>query len=244
MSVIYLIRHGQANSQGEDYDLLTPRGKEQAFLLGKYMASNEDFPDKIIVGTMRRHKETAESFLEGARSVDSARVPEIDPNFFQQDSNWNEFHSQLWKTYAGYLAGIRPDFAKSLALFSQVRLKGGIRSAALFYKLTEEILNFWREGSYTPEGIETYAHFESRVQLASTKYFQPSSAERVFIFTSGTPISLTLNRMLKQDQDMLTWMPWIWNTSLSVFRWVRGAYVPISVNFLPHIPDKKNRTLY
>ncbi len=244
MSLIYLIRHGQANSQGENYDLLTPRGKEQAFLLGRSMAQNEDYPDRMIVGSLRRHKETAESFLEGLVSVNSNRELPNSSEFFEEDADWNEFSAALWVAYSKYLAQIRPEFANSLALFAKVKPKGGIRSAALFFKLTEEILRFWREGKFTPEGIETYSNFESRVYRACENYFRPSSSERTFIFTSGTPISLVLCKILRQDEDVFTWMPWIWNSSVSMFRWVRGKYVPVSINFLPHIPDKTQRTLY
>ncbi|PJZ25274.1 histidine phosphatase family protein [Leptospira hartskeerlii] len=242
MSAIYLIRHGQANSTGEDYDLLTDKGKEQAFALGKYMASNGDFPDKIISGTMRRHKETAEFFMKGVSSVRSDL--ETGSDFHSFDPNWNEFPSELWKKYAEHLSAVRPEFQRSLLQFSKVRLKGGVRSAALFFKLTEEILSVWRKGDFTPEGIETFVDFQSRVDLACDTYFQPSDAERLFIFTSGTPISLTLKKMLRQDEDVFAWMPWIWNSSVSMFRWVRGRYIPVSLNFLPHIPDKSARTLY
>ncbi|TGL57658.1 histidine phosphatase family protein [Leptospira sarikeiensis] len=242
MSVLYLIRHGQANSTGEDYDLLTDRGKEQAFALGKCMANNGDLPDKIVSGSLRRHKETAEFFLKGVHSVCSEL--KTAPDFHTIDPNWNEFPAELWKKYAEYLSSTRTDFARTLTQFAKVRPQGGMRSTALFFKLTEEILSVWREGSFTPQGIETYENFQSRVNLACDTYFQPSSAERIFIFTSGTPISLTLRKMLNQDEDAFTWMPWIWNSSVSMFRWVRGRYIPVSLNFLPHIADKSLRTLY
>lgn len=243
MSVIHLIRHGQANSQGENYDMLTPRGKEQAFLLGRYMAENEDYPDRILLGTLRRHKETAESFLEGISSVAPNRIVSLS-ELSTEDSDWNEFSVELWKGYSKYLSETRTDFSNSLQLFGKVRLKGGVRSAALFFKLTEEILEFWKKGEYTPEGIETYIDFESRVMRAREKYFQPSSSEKTFIFSSGTPISLVLRKILKQDTNVFTWMPLIWNTSVSTFRWMRGGFVPVTVNYLPHIPEKKSRTLY
>ncbi|MFB5651760.1 histidine phosphatase family protein [Leptospira wolffii] len=243
MSVIHLIRHGQANSQGENYDMLTPKGKEQAFLLGKYMAENQDFPDRILTGSLRRHRETAESFLEGVKSADSGRSYSLS-KLSIEDSDWNEFSAELWKSYAKYLATVRPEFADTLATFSKIRLKGGIRSAAIFFKLTEEILEFWKKGEYVPEGIETYSDFEYRIERAHDRYFLPSSSERTFIFTSGTPISLLLRKILKQDTNVFTWMPLIWNTSVSTFRWMRGGFLPVTLNALPHIPEKKSRTLY
>ncbi|PJZ31248.1 histidine phosphatase family protein [Leptospira kmetyi] len=244
MSVIHLIRHGQANSQGENYDLLTPHGKKQAYELGKFMARNGDVPDRIITGTLRRHLETADSFLEGAISVIGPRDQFQSDSFINRDAGWNEFSPELWSSYSKLLASRKPEFAKTLSQFSKVRLKGGIRSAAVFFKLTEEILRFWREGTETPEGIETYKNFETRVFHSSNVWFSPADQERTFIFTSGTPISLVLHRLLRQDEDNFSWMPWIWNTSLSTFRWVRGKYLPVSINGAPHLPDKSDRTLF
>ncbi|EPG75132.1 histidine phosphatase superfamily (branch 1) [Leptospira fainei serovar Hurstbridge str. BUT 6] len=244
MSIVHVVRHGQANSQGEDYDLLTPHGKRQSFQLGKFMAESGDIPDRIVTGTMRRHKETADSFLEGVISVVGEHSQFSEGLFRQVDAGWNEFSPELWGSYAKVISSRNPDFLRSLTQFSKVRLRGGIRSAALFFKLTEEILKTWREGEETPSGIESYQAFESRVLRSYETWFSPSDKERVFIFTSGTPISLVLKRILRQDEDGFAWMPWIWNTSVSTFRWVRSRYLPVSINNVPHLPEKNNRTLF
>ncbi|MBM9499155.1 histidine phosphatase family protein [Leptospira sp. 201903071] len=244
MSVVYLVRHGQANSQGSDYDLLTPHGKKQAFELGKYMATNGEIPDRIITGTMRRHLETGESFLEGVKSIVGEQTKFSIDSFIRRDAGWNEFAPELWGSYSKLIASQKPEFEKTLNQFGKVRLKGGIRSAALFFKLTEEILRVWREGKEAPAGIETYRSFEERVFNSSNVLFSPSDKERNFIFTSGTPISLVLNRLLRQDEDSFAWMPWIWNTSVNTFRWVRGKYLPVSINGVPHLFEKNDRTLF
>ncbi|EQA38334.1 histidine phosphatase superfamily (branch 1) [Leptospira inadai serovar Lyme str. 10] len=244
MSIVYLVRHGQANSQGEDYDLLTPHGKQQSFQLGKFMAENGDIPDRIVTGTMRRHQETAASFLEGVSSVIGRNSHFMQDLLQQGDAGWNEFSPALWSSYAKILSSRDGDFARSLTQFSKVRLRGGIRSAALFFRLTEEILRTWRDGKETPSGIESYSAFESRVLQSCDTCFSPSNKERVFIFTSGTPISLALKRLLRQEEDGFAWMPWIWNTSVSTFRWVRSRYLPVSINNVPHLPEKNHRTLF
>ncbi|EMY79425.1 histidine phosphatase superfamily (branch 1) [Leptospira weilii serovar Ranarum str. ICFT] len=244
MSVVYLIRHGQANSQGENYDLLTPRGKDQAFALGRFTAQNGELPDRIVTGTMRRHMETAESFIQGVISIVGDSEKFRTDSFIRRDGGWNEFAPELWSSYSKLLSSVKPEFAKTLSQFGKVRVKGGIRSAALFFKLTEEILRFWREGTETPEGIETFKNFETRIFHSCNVWFSPGETERNFIFTSGTPISLVLNRLLRQDEDCFAWMPWIWNTSLSTFRWVKGRYLPVSINGVPHLPDKLYRTFF
>lgn len=181
--------------------------------------------------------------MQGVISVSGEREKYKDGFFVRRDAGWDEFSMELWNAYSKLLASKRPEFAKTLSQYGKIRVRGGIRSVALFLRLTEEILIFWREGKETPEGIETYESFENRIFHSSNVLFSSGNQERTFIFTSGTPISLVLNRFLRQDEDCFAWMPWIWNTSLNTFRWVRGKYLPVSINGVPHLPDNLNRTL-
>ncbi len=62
MGEIILVRHGQANSGASDeasYDKLSDLGHQQARWLGDYFRDREDPFDKVISGSLRRHKETA-----------------------------------------------------------------------------------------------------------------------------------------------------------------------------------------
>ncbi|KON77312.1 histidine phosphatase family protein [Leptospira kirschneri] len=244
MSIIHLIRHGQANSQGENYDLLTSLGKNQSFALGKYMAYNGELPDRIVTGTLRRHLETADWFMKGVVSEVGDLEKYKTDSFVCRDSGWNEFSPELWNSLAKLLVSDKPEFARILSQFYKVKTRGGIRSAALFYKLTEEILKFWRENVIEADGIETYENFETRIFHSYNVLFSSGEQERIFLFTSGTPISLVLNHILRQKGDPFSWMPWIWNTSVSTFRKVKGEYLPISVNGVPHLTQKTDRTLF
>ncbi len=63
MTEIIVIRHGQANSTAkteEDYDRLCPQGHQQAQWLGETLRAQGYAPDRVIAGTLRRHRETAE----------------------------------------------------------------------------------------------------------------------------------------------------------------------------------------
>ncbi|EKR08281.1 histidine phosphatase family protein [Leptospira kirschneri] len=244
MSIIHLIRHGQANSQGENYNLLTSLGKNQSFALGKYMAYNGELPDRIVTGTLRRHLETADWFMKGVVSEVGDLEKYKTDSFVCRDSGWNEFSPELWNSLAKLLVSDKPEFARILSQFYKVKTRGGIRSAALFYKLTEEILKFWRENAIEADGIETYENFETRIFHSYNVLFSSGEQERIFLFTSGTPISLVLNHILRQEGDPFSWMPWIWNTSVSTFRKVKGEYLPISVNGVPHLTQKTDRTLF
>lgn len=80
MGEIILVRHGQANSGATDeesYDRLSALGHQQAKWLGDYLREREKGFDKVISGSLRRHRETA----TGIGYAD----PEIDPRLNEMD---------------------------------------------------------------------------------------------------------------------------------------------------------------
>jgi broad specificity phosphatase PhoE len=79
MGEIILVRHGQANSAAtteEDYDRLSPLGWDQTKRLGDWMRAHAYEFDHILSGTLRRHRESAESM--GVVPEEDARLNEID----------------------------------------------------------------------------------------------------------------------------------------------------------------------
>jgi len=62
VSILYLVRHGQAAFGSDDYDRLTPLGVEQCRALARHWVSLERPPPKVYAGAMRRHRESAQAF--------------------------------------------------------------------------------------------------------------------------------------------------------------------------------------
>ena len=80
MGEIILVRHGQANSGATDeesYDKLSDLGHQQAKWLGEYLSDREGAFDKVISGSLRRHKETAAGI--------GYTNPQIDPRLNEMD---------------------------------------------------------------------------------------------------------------------------------------------------------------
>lgn len=50
MSILHLVRHGQASFGAEDYDNLSPKGIQQSIELGKALAKQQSIFDHVIVG--------------------------------------------------------------------------------------------------------------------------------------------------------------------------------------------------
>ncbi|MGF6415017.1 histidine phosphatase family protein [Paraburkholderia sp. 32] len=68
MAELHLIRHGQASFGAENYDRLSDIGTRQARWLGEYFADSKLCFDRVVIGTMRRHRQTADAILEGLGS--------------------------------------------------------------------------------------------------------------------------------------------------------------------------------
>src|SRR5689334_14298164 len=64
VGTLYLIRHGQASYGELDYDRLSPRGIEQALVVGRW--AERAGLDALYAGPLRRQRETAQYAVEAA----------------------------------------------------------------------------------------------------------------------------------------------------------------------------------
>ncbi|MEL7116630.1 MAG: histidine phosphatase family protein [Pseudomonadota bacterium] len=82
MGEIVLVRHGQANSGAtteDEYDKLSDLGHQQAAWLGTYFRDFEAPFDRVLTGSLRRHKETAAAMgTLGPDAEEDARLDEMD----------------------------------------------------------------------------------------------------------------------------------------------------------------------
>ena len=84
MSVLYLIRHGQAGLR-HDYDTLSDLGRTQARLLGEHPAAQQVRLSAVYSGALKRQRETAREVLGAMEAAGIAAPPA------QIDEHWNEF---------------------------------------------------------------------------------------------------------------------------------------------------------
>ena len=86
MSVLLLVRHGQASWGEADYDRLSALGEEQSQVLGAALAARGLRPDLLVRGSMLRHRQTASAMCAGAGWTGEVL----------EDTGWDEFdHQQL-----------------------------------------------------------------------------------------------------------------------------------------------------
>ncbi len=81
MSVVYLVRHGQASFGQADYDVLSPVGERQARVVGEELAARGVRPADVLSGRLLRQRRTAEIAVAAAGlDVEVA-----------EDVRWNEY---------------------------------------------------------------------------------------------------------------------------------------------------------
>lgn len=137
MSVLLLVRHGQASFGAADYDALSELGHEQARILGRALKARGVRPDRIVRGRLRRHEETAAGVLEG---LGGGAEPLV-------DEGWDEF-----------------DFMKVLAVHP-IPPEPDLDHAG-FQRFFEEATERWAGGLFDHEYDESFQHFADRVDLA------------------------------------------------------------------------------
>ena len=143
MSVVLLVRHGQASFGSGDYDRLSPAGEDQSRLLGRALAAQGVTPARVVAGTLRRQHDTAKLAADAAGWSASVK----------SDPAWNEFSlDDVVRLAPGH-----PATTDSAAF--QVALDAGLRE--------------WASGTPAPAAgtpdaapRETHAMFTARVNGA------------------------------------------------------------------------------
>jgi broad specificity phosphatase PhoE len=136
VSVVLLVRHGQASFGSGDYDRLSPVGECQSRLLGRALAAQGVTPGPVVAGTMRRQYATA---------VLAAREAGWDVEV-KSDPAWNEFDlDEVVRVARDHPAATDSDAF-------QVALEAGLRD--------------WVSCDPVPGPQETHPGFSARVDRA------------------------------------------------------------------------------
>ena len=217
MSLILLVRHGQASFGAADYDNLSPAGHEQSRVLGAALAARGVTADVVVTGGMRRHAQTAQGVLEGAGWRAGVEL----------DTGWDEF-----------------DHLQVLAVHDQPATAEGESEKAAFQRWFEEATLRWTSGRHDEAYDESFGTFATRVEAAMARLVEalPRSGTAV-VLTSGGPVAWIVATLLADDDVARTalWLrlnPVSVNTGTStVVRGSRGTTL-IAFNAHDHLsPD-------
>ncbi len=162
MSLLLLVRHGQASFASDDYDLLSATGLEQSRVVGGALAARGVRPDLVVRGSMKRHRQTAEAALDGAGWTGAV----------EEDAGWDEFDHL--STPAGPVSFEGVD-GESLEERS---------------RRFEATIDRWASGRHDDEYDESFPAFRGRVDAAFARTLERlGPRETAVVFTSGGPVS-------------------------------------------------------
>lgn len=217
MGVLLLVRHGQASWGAADYDNLSDVGHDQAAITGRALAARGVVPDRVVTGTMRRHRQSAEAAIDAAGWGAPVTT----------DDGWNEFdHVQMLEIHGA------PDDGAAGGDGQMTRQQFD----AWFDAATER----WTSGQYDEDYDEPFFKFTSRVESALRRTASGlGSGDVAVVLTSGGPISWVAATLLGGGIDM--WMrlnPVVINGSVAkVVIGARGTTL-VSLNDHSHLePD-------
>jgi len=232
MSILFLVRHGQASFLERDYDKLSAKGEQQSRMLGDYWAGLKLGFDHVYSGPKVRQRETARLVGEaykraGLHWPEPVVLPEFDefqaeavierslPELIESDSDIRRMH-QAFKS-----AQTRPEQFKT------------------FQRIFEVVIGRWADGKLPLEGIEPWADFSARVQRGLAKFPENGNhGQRIAIFSSGGPVGVAMQRALGLSTEATLKAAWmVRNCSYSEFLFSAGRFTLSSYNATPHFTD-------
>lgn len=225
MTLIVLVRHGQASAGTENYDQLSTVGQEQAALLGKHWHAEQFEPVAAYSGTLQRQRHTAELALHNAKlAINSNTLADLD----EYD------HSKIDELFANGVSSVGEH--------------------ALTFEQYAKIMHSWRDAKHSElNGTMTWQAFSERgwnaIQQQASQLFgddltdEPTETPIVFFTSAGVIASVLMHAMNLNFDRALDAM---WNTrnaSLTTFRYHPERTRLVEYNSISHLKVAYDKTL-
>ncbi|GKT25463.1 histidine phosphatase family protein [Acidovorax sp. SUPP3334] len=216
MGTLYLVRHGQASFGADDYDQLSPRGREQAVRLGEYWRARNVRFDAVITGTLRRHAQTLEGIAEGLQiAPDALALPSL-----------NEYDSAALITAIHPHPLPRPDTPE---LYKH------------HFRLLCDALAQWMGGTISPAGMPSWVAFSSGIRAALEHVRRQHVGHNVLLVSSGGPISTAVGEVLSTPPEVTIALNMrIRNSAVTEFSIAPKRLMLQTFNTLPHLDTEEH----
>lgn len=222
MAELFMVRHGQASFGTGNYDRLSALGERQGVWLGEYFAERGVAFDRVLTGSLRRHRETADAIFRG---LGSAAGYDEDPGLDEYD-----FHA---------LYGALGDDNRELKV-----LAGG--SMRDFYKGLKQVLRLWAEDAIDGPLPESWGQFQQRVAAAREK-IQGQGGRRVLVISSGGPMGAFAQQVMQAPASTAIELNMqIRNTGICQYFFNAETCHLASFNGIPHLdlPQRRDSVTY
>ncbi len=222
MAELILVRHAQAAFGTDDYDRLTDLGHRQARWLGEYFAERGMAFDRVLTGTLRRHRETLQGIAETCPGVPGAEpIPGLD-----------EYQAEL--LVAAYAESRGVTYAP------------GHSDRRAHFRLLREVLYRWADGLLAPPGHRAFREFVAGAR-AALDAARAGGARRVLVVSSGGPISALFGSVLgAAPRRIVDLNLQARNASVSELAFNERAVHCVSFNTIPHLdrPGRRDAITY
>ncbi|MFZ5638141.1 MAG: histidine phosphatase family protein [Pseudomonadota bacterium] len=219
---LLLVRHGQASYGAADYDNLSERGRLQSRRLGEWLARGGHRFGVVIVGGMRRHRQTAEGVAE-AFAAQGIPLPEP-----VADEGFAEFDHHA--VFSAWLERNADDPIAIASRSGDPRDVGAMLQAALLAWARDEL----------PGLPETWDAFGARVHAAGERLQALAGDGEALVLSSGGVISRLAQIALDVPPERAVELNLsLRNSALSEFHPHRGRLRMGSWNALPHLHGER-----
>ena len=215
MTIIHLVRHGQASFGKEDYDNLSEIGFEQSFRLGQYFKTlNVNF-DKILVGTLKRQIQTYNQIIKSYdKSIDYESTPLL-----------NEYD----------VKSVLMGFVKGRCL-----TKDELHDQKIHFNLLRSAVAAWSENKISHYVNETWYEFDERAQKC-LKIINNTKPKSILVVSSGGTISMILKQILSLPPSQFVNLHFqILNSSYSKITISKFGMSLSLFNSIAHLDNQKN----
>ena len=226
MSILYLVRHGQASFGTPDYHRLSTLGVHQVELLRDHLRSLEDAPHAIYSGPLKRQQHTARILADGT-GRDIITLPAFD-----------EYSAgSLIRAHAAQTGARLPDPDSGTPLDPRA-----------FQRRLEEVGSLWAAGALHAPGVEPWAEFSGRVAEGLRELMaREGRSRRIFVSTSAGVIGAAVGGLLgvaPREAIKLSWS--VHNSSVTRIQFDGTRTSLLSFNAAPHLehPDRRSMLTY
>ncbi len=235
MAELYFVRHGQASFGAENYDELSPSGRTQSRWLGEYFAQAGLRFDRIVTGTMRRHRQTADEIVAGMGGPQADAV---------RDAGLNEYDfGALFAAMGEASLPVSGAASPDLTAHGVASHVSSTDAKKAFYRTLKQVLQLWAEARLPGPVPETWVEFQARVRHARSN-LQRGSGKRVLVVSSGGPIAVTAQQVLQApDATAIALNMQIRNSSVCQYVFNEAAMSLVSFNAVPHLEHAHRREL-
>lgn len=220
MSIIWLIRHGQASFGTSDYDRLSEIGIRQSEITGGFFKHTGVNFDSLYSGKMKRQIDTAKYALS---TMESEKEAIVKASFDEYD-----FKSIIDSQLPGLIEN-DPSVSDDLQnIFNDNKS---------FQRVFSKIMERWISGKYDVENVERYLDYKLRVKTGLFQIAEENHARStIAVFTSAGVASLVMQLALNLSDHEAMELGWqIMNGSVSKFKYSNGRLSLLIFNQLLHL---------